>query len=153
MLTRDDLAAIHGKAKAFDVVVAGAAVLRGGKVLVCTRSIDDDFLAGYAELPGGKVDPGETLWDGLHREIREETGLEIETVIEELPAMEYEYKGLKVRQCSFLVTCSGDPVLSHEHSALLWIDAGEKAALDAMDVTSEQRALIVAALERAAALL
>lgn len=44
-----------------------------GKVLV-SRRVD----SGWFNLPGGGVDPGESAPEGLVREVREETGLEVE---------------------------------------------------------------------------
>ena len=44
-----------------------------GKVLV-SRRVD----SGWFNLPGGGVDPDESMPEGLSREVREETGLEVE---------------------------------------------------------------------------
>jgi 8-oxo-dGTP diphosphatase len=44
-----------------------------GRVLV-SRRVD----SGWFNLPGGGVDPDETMPEGLAREVREETGLEVE---------------------------------------------------------------------------
>jgi 8-oxo-dGTP diphosphatase len=46
--------------------------------LLSARRTEPPELAGGWELPGGKVDPGEHPLDALHREIREELGVEIE---------------------------------------------------------------------------
>jgi 8-oxo-dGTP pyrophosphatase MutT (NUDIX family) len=48
-------------------------------ILVVRRAADEKAFPNFWEMPGGKVDPGETLRQGLHREVFEETGL---TVIE-----------------------------------------------------------------------
>ena len=58
------------------VVVAGA-IVHQGKVLVARRTRPAE-LAGRWELPGGKVDPGESDAAGLVRELREELGVEVE---------------------------------------------------------------------------
>jgi ppGpp synthetase/RelA/SpoT-type nucleotidyltranferase/8-oxo-dGTP pyrophosphatase MutT (NUDIX family) len=49
-----------------------------GHCLVLRRSAKSKNHAGRWELPGGKLDPGEGLVEALVREVREETGLDIE---------------------------------------------------------------------------
>lgn len=56
-----------------EVVVAGA-VTAGGRLLVARRTSPPD-LAGKWELPGGKVDPGESETSALARELAEELGI------------------------------------------------------------------------------
>ncbi len=145
MLTEVDVAAAHEKAKDFAVVVTGSVVVRDGKILLCRRSLDDDFLPGYWELPGGRVDPGESLWDGMHRELKEETGLAIDVIFEELPAMDYHNKNNEsVRQCTFLVSCAGELVLSNEHVDFRWIRDGNELAT--LELSEKQLKLVEAAL-------
>lgn len=48
------------------------------KVFLPKRANTKKFLPGAYELPGGHIDFGEELVDGLKREIREEFGVEIE---------------------------------------------------------------------------
>jgi len=61
------------------VVHVAVAVLRdaAGRVLVAQR-LPHQHLAGLWEFPGGKVEPGESLFDGMRREIREELGITVE---------------------------------------------------------------------------
>ncbi|MFC9925628.1 (deoxy)nucleoside triphosphate pyrophosphohydrolase [Streptomyces sp. NPDC127190] len=61
------------------VVVVGAALFDGGRLLAARRSAPAE-LAGRWELPGGKVEPGERPEDALVRELREELGVDAEPV-------------------------------------------------------------------------
>jgi 8-oxo-dGTP diphosphatase len=64
------------------ILGVGAIVIDGGRVLLVERGREP--LLGYWSLPGGVLEVGETLADGVQRETREETGLEVEpiTVVE-----------------------------------------------------------------------
>jgi mutator protein MutT len=57
-------------------VGVGAVIVQDGQVLIVKRKYDP--LAGQWSLPGGGVELGETLEDSVVREMREETGLDIE---------------------------------------------------------------------------
>jgi ADP-ribose pyrophosphatase YjhB (NUDIX family) len=57
------------------IVGVGGVVFIGGRVLLIKRRFEP--LAGRWSLPGGAVEVGETLAEGLAREMREETGLEV----------------------------------------------------------------------------
>ncbi|MFE6284740.1 (deoxy)nucleoside triphosphate pyrophosphohydrolase [Streptomyces sp. NPDC057877] len=63
------------------IVVVGAALLDadGGRLLAARRSAPPE-LAGRWELPGGKVEPGETPEAALVRELREELGVAAEAI-------------------------------------------------------------------------
>lgn len=53
-------------------VAQKAFIVKDGKVLMCRGKGFGDF-----DLPGGRIHKGETPKEGLHREIKEELGVEI----------------------------------------------------------------------------
>jgi 8-oxo-dGTP diphosphatase len=60
------------------LVAVGAVVVDEGRVLLVRRGREP--LKGHWSLPGGLLEVGEALADGLVREVREETGLTVEPV-------------------------------------------------------------------------
>ena len=57
-------------------VAVGAVLFDNDRVLLVKRS--NDPAKGMWAVPGGKIQPGETMQQALVREIKEETGLDIE---------------------------------------------------------------------------
>lgn len=60
------------------LLVAAGVHVRDGRLLLARRP-DGDPLAGQWELPGGKVEPGETPEAALAREWHEELGVHVES--------------------------------------------------------------------------
>jgi ADP-ribose pyrophosphatase YjhB (NUDIX family) len=58
------------------VLGVGALIFNRDKILLVERG--NDPLKGYWSLPGGVLEIGETLEEGIVREVREETGLEVQ---------------------------------------------------------------------------
>jgi 8-oxo-dGTP diphosphatase len=57
------------------LIGVAAIILRRGRVLMAQRGKEP--LKGWWSLPGGLLETGESLSDGVRREVREETGLEV----------------------------------------------------------------------------
>ncbi|WP_185035242.1 NUDIX domain-containing protein [Actinomadura coerulea] len=62
-----------------ELVVVGAAILANGRLLAAQRA-EPPHMAGGWELPGGKVDPGESDEDALVRECHEELAVKVRLV-------------------------------------------------------------------------
>ncbi|MEV4972646.1 (deoxy)nucleoside triphosphate pyrophosphohydrolase [Streptomyces scopuliridis] len=111
------------------VVVAGAVYDRG-RLLAARRSAPPD-VAGRWELPGGKLEPGETPEQALVRELREELGVETEPV-ERIPG-EWPLKPGYVLQVWTARLLSGEPLPLEDHDELRWLGPDEIHTVDWLD--------------------
>jgi len=91
-----------------DVTAAVIRRLRGGRMLIAQRPTGG-MLGGLWEFPGGKVERGESLAEGLRREIREELGIEIE-VGRPLARVEHAYTHFRITLYAFECSCRSNPV-------------------------------------------
>lgn len=67
----------QGAADRAEVHVAVGVLIQGdGTFLLTSRPAGKPY-AGYWEFPGGKVEPGESTYDALCRELREEIGVDV----------------------------------------------------------------------------
>jgi ADP-ribose pyrophosphatase YjhB (NUDIX family) len=57
------------------VVGVGALIIDGDRILLVERGREP--LKGFWSLPGGALETGETLHEGIRREVLEETGLQV----------------------------------------------------------------------------
>jgi len=107
------------------IVVVGAAVLDGGRLLAARRSAPPE-LAGRWELPGGKVERGETPEQALVRELREELGVTAEPVAR-VPG-EWPLKPGYVLRVWTARLVAGTPEPLQDHDELRWLTPEELRA-------------------------
>lgn len=125
-------------------VVVAAALVRDGRVLGGRRRYPEP-LAGRLELPGGKVEAGETEHAALVRECAEELGVEIE-VGARLGADQALDRGFVLRAFwARLRPGSTDPVPGPDHGALAWFAPED---LDAAGWLPADRGVLPALRER-----
>src|SRR5690606_35106195 len=62
--------------KPFIDVAAGMILRADGSLLLAERPADKPW-AGWWELPGGKIEPGETTLEALGRELKEELDIDV----------------------------------------------------------------------------
>ena len=130
------------------VVGVGAVVVREGRALIIKRAHEPR--KGEWSLPGGHVDLGESLFDAVRREVKEETGLEVHPgpIIETFDRVHRDPDG-RVRYHFVIVdfVCEapkGDPVAGSDAEAVVWAAAGE---LEGYGVNAHAAAVIRKGLE------
>lgn len=94
------------------------------ELLVVKRSEDDDLYPGAWEFPGGHLEEGETLKDGLKRELNEEIGFDSDFE----PIITHYYDEVKNNihdlEIDFIINVDKENVnveLSNEHCDYKWV--------------------------------
>lgn len=119
------------------ILAASVAVLRDGRVLLARRAKPPG--AGRFSLPGGLVEPGETLAEAALRELVEETGVTARIVDfnRHVEVIERDDAGAVRRHfvvASFVgLWLSGEGVVGPEASEIVWAAPDEVAALPVTD--------------------
>ena len=122
-------------------VGVGAVIIRDGQVLLVKRGREP--AKGLWAVPGGAVEPGETLQAAAEREIFEETGVVIRAgepifafdLIEkdETGALKFHYVIVDLRA----EYVSGEPVAADDAADARWLAPRDLDSLDVVPVTLE----------------
>ena len=112
-----------------------------GALLAARRSAPP-ALAGRWEFPGGKVDPGETDEQALHREIAEELGVRIE--LDDRFGGDWPLGSGRVLRLWTAHLAEGTPAPLEDHDELRWLAPGSWLEVPWLPADDP----VVAALER-----
>jgi A/G-specific adenine glycosylase len=122
---QEELPVLKVRAPIPHYTVTAAVIRRYNQVLIARRP-SKGLLGGLWEFPGGKVEPGEELPDGLMREIREELGTNI-LVGEAFGIYEHAYTHFRVTLHAYICSLIGQEPQPLEASELRWVSPPELA--------------------------
>lgn len=108
--------------------ISTAAIIRTGDRILFVKRPPGGDLGEFWELPGGKVDEGESPREALQRELMEELELDC-AVHERLATSEFTHRGVEFELQAYRVNPGTGPITLHEHSDLLWCTIGEAREL------------------------
>lgn len=103
------------------VRVLAAVIEADGRYLLAQRPRGKRH-AGCWEFPGGKVEPGESDLDALSRELREELGVSVTSLGDEICV---QRDGESVFRISFVVASISGKPRALEHDAIAWLSPSE----------------------------
>ncbi len=134
--------------KVVQKIVAAGVVFDNDKILIIQRANNDSF-PGLWEIPSGKREPFESTKTAVIREVKEETGLDVNV---KNPIDVFEFKTEKeteirdTTQISFLATLTGNKevCLSKEHQNFIWIN---KVDIEKYNISPETKIVLTKAFE------
>lgn len=111
-----------------NIKVAGAAIQKDGKIF-CGQRPDGKVLGGFWELPGGKLEKGETFKEALIREIDEELGVKIK-IGEFVGEVVHQYDYVNIEFRVYMATIISGEIKLFEHQDSKWLKPEELESLN-----------------------
>lgn len=103
-----------------------------GKILTIRRTKTAPSRPLHWDLPGGELDYGENAKESILREIREETGLEVEDLsVFDVISRLNDIGEFWVTACYTALSTTKEVTLSYEHDEVKWVTPQEFQKLDA----------------------
>ncbi len=106
-------------------IATKCAVKKENKVLVILKTAKEkegDYTSSSYDFPGGRLEYGETLLNGLRREIREETNIEVKNIMLKEANSFIKENGINLVVLQYIAEYeSGEIKLSHEHEEFKWL--------------------------------
>lgn len=109
-------------------VVIAAVMEKDGKILIAQRR-RGDALENKWELPGGKMEAGESPEECLRRELREEFDIEAK-IGDFVGSSEYDYPHLSVRLMAYRAHHVSGEFTILDHEAIQWVPPSDLANYD-----------------------
>ena len=127
-------------------LVVGAVISKNNKFLLLERVLSD-FMGGFVEIPSGTVETGEDLLTALAREVQEETGLVVISVLKYLGSFDYRSSsGKKTRHFNFIVEVKdGGIKLNPTEHQTYYLVALTDAAFTTLNISDATKAILKAA--------
>ena len=101
--------------------VVAAVIEVDGKVLCMQRGVTRyPYTSHLWEFPGGKIEPGETPQQALHRELLEEMDLDVE-VHELLATVTHDYPDFTITLAAYRCAAPTTAFTMREHAASRWL--------------------------------
>lgn len=108
------------------MIVSAAALVRGDGRLLLAQRPEGKTMAGLWELPGGKVEAGESPQGALVRELKEELGVAVqEADMKPFSFASHAYERFHLLMPVFLIRSWEGEVTAQERQQLAWVSAGE----------------------------
>ena len=109
-----------------------------GEFLLLIKSGEKYKEIGYDiwDIPGGRIDTGDTLLENLKREIKEETGMDLKSNPTLIAAQDIlRVEGLHVVRLTYTATIDGEVhVDGEEHTGYKWLPISELKQIENLDI-------------------
>lgn len=110
-------------------VCVKAIIRHNGNLLIIQRSNNEDIGPGDWEFPGGTIEWDENAEDALHRELREEIGVQVISYKLAYISSFFIDVNTKVFAINYIVVVKGNIRLSDEHQKYKWVRNDEAQML------------------------
>jgi 8-oxo-dGTP diphosphatase len=121
----------EGQLTARFIVGVAFIIERDGAILMLRRSATKDHAPGQWETGSGRLESGEHPEEAVHREVREETGLQVE-IVEPVATFRFLRGATREEAVGVTFLCrhlAGEVVGSDEHDRAIWVSPAEAKTL------------------------
>ena len=120
---------VKGLMSSSKIVHVAVGVIKSGEAYYLTRRLAGAHQGGKWEFPGGKVEPNESVYEALHRELYEEVAIDVLTCTP-LIVIEHDYGDKQVKLEVFVVDNFNNEPHAQEGQEEGWFSYQEMLSLD-----------------------